>query len=86
MAQTKYKEIQQVLKQVAQRAMLDKGYRQLCLTDSKAAMQLMLNEYNLQVDLPDNIIFLEEDREDLDGDVTAYILPPFLKQTWLTGK
>lgn len=86
MTQPKYKEIQQVMKQVAQRAMLDKDYRELCLSDNKAAMQIMLNEYNHQVDLPDNIIFLEEDREDLDSDVTAYILPPFLKQTWLTGK
>ncbi|MFZ7101726.1 MAG: hypothetical protein ACOWWO_03580 [Peptococcaceae bacterium] len=75
-----YKEMQKVFKKIAQKSMLEDDYRQLCLKDSKAAIRQINNE-NLAI--PENIIFLEEDPENIDKDSVVYILPPFLKQTWL---
>ncbi len=85
MNQPGYKEMQQILKQVVQEAVLDKSYRELCLTDSQAAIQTIINRNNRKLKVPDNIIFLEEDLGNLDRDGTAYILPPFLKPSWLVS-
>lgn len=78
-----YKELQDVFKQVAQRSMLDLDYRELCLEDSTAAIKQVVGN---GVAIPDNIIFLEQDGEGIDTAGTSYILPPFLKPSWLLGK
>lgn len=79
----RYKEMQDVFKEIAKKSMLDKEYRALCLRDSKAAIQKIVN---FDAALPDNIVFLEEDGDGFDRDAVAYILPPFLKPSWLTSK
>lgn len=78
-----YKELQDVFKQVAQRSMLDLNYRELCLRDSTAAIKEVVGN---GVAIPDNIVFLEQDGERIDTAGTVYILPPFLKQSWLLSK
>lgn len=78
-----YKEMQNIFKQIAQKSMLDLEYRELCLKDSKAAIQKVA-QHNTAI--PDNIVFLEEDGDSLHRDGIAYILPPFLKPSWLTSK
>ncbi len=82
MEQPGYKEMQNVFKQIAQKAMLDKEYRELCLKDSKAAIQQIITSDAV---IPDNIIFLEEDGNCLEHGF-AYVLPPFLKPSWLLSK
>ncbi|KUG02621.1 hypothetical protein ASZ90_019989 [hydrocarbon metagenome] len=77
-----YKEMQNIFKKIAQKAMLEKDFRQLCLSDSKAAIQKMINGNAV---IPDNIVFLEEDGDGIE-DGFAYVLPPFIKPSWLSGK
>lgn len=77
-----YKEMQALFKEIAKRAMLDKEYRELCLRDSKAAITKIAK---CDMAIPHNIVFLEEDGEGFDRDSIAYILPPFLKPSWLTS-
>ncbi len=77
-----YKEMQAVFKEIAKKAMLDKEYRELCLRDSKAAIAKIAK---FDMAIPHNIIFLEEDGDGFDWDSIAYILPPFLKPSWLTS-
>ncbi|MGI6647520.1 MAG: hypothetical protein ACOX5W_00245 [Bacillota bacterium] len=83
MNQPAYKEMQQIIKQVAREAMLDKSYRELCLTDSRTALQIIIDKTNSTIEVPDNIFFQEEDGESLDSNGIVYILPPFLKPSWL---
>lgn len=78
-----YKELQNTIKEVALKSMLDKDYRELCLTDSKVAIQKVIGN---EVAIPDDITFLEQDGEIFDGEGICYILPPFLKQSWLLSK
>jgi hypothetical protein len=78
-----YRKMQDIFKQIAQRSMLDKDYRDLCLNDSKAAIQEIVKQ---DIKMPDNIIFLDEDGERLDSDTITYVLPPFLKKSWLLSK
>lgn len=78
-----YKAMQYTFKEIALKAMLDKEYRELCLQDSQAAIRKVIQR---DAAIPDNIIFLEEDGEALEGNVQAYVLPPFLKPSWLTSK
>ncbi|NLB51696.1 MAG: hypothetical protein GX808_02005 [Syntrophomonadaceae bacterium] len=78
-----YKEIQDIFKEIAKKSMLDQEYRELCLEDSQAAIRRIVNR---DAAIPDNIIFLEEDGERLDNGNVAYILPPFLKKSWLLSK
>jgi hypothetical protein len=78
-----FKEMQDIFKEIARKSMLDKEFRELCLKDSQAALQ---KAARLDTVIPDNIIFLEEDGEGLDRNGIAYILPPFLKPSWLTSK
>lgn len=80
---TGYKEIQNVFKQIAKKSMLEKDYRELCLKDSKAAIQTVIGN---DARIPDNIIFMEEEPETRASDQYVYILPPFLKPSWLTSK
>jgi len=77
-----YKEMQAVFKEIAIRAMLDKEYRELCLSDSQAAIAKIAK---CDMAIAHNIVFLEEDEDGFDGDPIAYILPPFLKPSWLTS-
>lgn len=77
-----YKEMQAIFKEIAKKAMLDKEYRELCLRDSKAAIE-KIAKFNAAI--PHNIVFLEEDGDGLDSDAIAYILPPFLKASWLAS-
>lgn len=77
-----YKEMQAVFKEIAKRAMLDKEYRELCIRDSKAAIAKIAK---FDMAIVHNIIFLEEDGDGFDRDSIAYILPPFLKPSWLTS-
>lgn len=80
---TDYKEIQNVFKQIAQKSMLEKDYRELCLKDSKAAIQTLIGN---DARIPDNIVFMEAEPEIRTNDQFVYILPPFLKPSWLTSK
>ncbi len=77
-----YKEIQNVLKQIAQRSMLDQEFRELCLRDGQAAVQAVSGNDRA---IPD-ILFVEEDQKKPADDGLVYILPPFLKPSWLTSK
>lgn len=77
-----YNEMQAVFKEIAKRAMLDKEYRELCLRDSKAAIAIIAK---CDMAIPHNTIFLEEDGDGVDSDAIAYILPPFLKASWLAS-
>jgi len=81
--QSSFKEIQNSFKQIAKKSMLEKDYRELCLKDSKAALQTVIGN---AVKIPDNIIFMEEEPEIKASDQFVYILPPFLKSSWLTSK
>ncbi|MTI81347.1 MAG: hypothetical protein FH758_10785 [Firmicutes bacterium] len=78
-----YKELQNVFKEIAKRSMLDKEYRELCLKDSVAAIKKVIGS---EAAVPNNIIFLEQDGESIDSAGVVYILPPFLKQSWLLSK
>jgi hypothetical protein len=84
-AQPGYKEMQDIIKTIAQKSMLDRDFRELCLKDSQAAIKKVSTG---DVVLPNNIYFLEEDKagDDLAGNGFAYVLPPYLKPTWLTSK
>ncbi|WP_031515858.1 hypothetical protein [Desulfofalx alkaliphila] len=79
-----YKEMQDVFKEIAKRSMLDWDYRQLCLKDSRAAIEKMLKDRVppwLEID------FIEEDEKGAaNSDGCAYVLPPFLKKSWLFNK
>ena len=75
-----YKEMQAIFKEIAKKAILDKEYRELCLRDSQAAIA-KIAKFNIAI--PHNIVFLEEDGDGFDSDSIAYILPPFLKASWL---
>lgn len=88
MAQTGMKtpgcqEMQDIMKEVVRKSMLDKEYRELCLKDSQAAIQAVIGN---NTNLPANIIFLEKDQQEIPGDGWVYILPPYLKPSWLTSK
>lgn len=77
-----YWEIQNIFKEVAYKSMLDKDYRELCLNDSKAAIRKVIGN---NVKMP-YIVFLEEEPEIINEDRFVYILPPYLKPSWLTSK
>ena len=77
-----YKEIQELFKQIAQRSMLDQEFRELCLRDGRAAVQAVSGNDKA---IPD-ILFVEEDQRQPADDGLFYVLPPFLKPSWLTGK
>jgi hypothetical protein len=77
-----YKEIQKVFKQIAQRSMLDQDFRKLCLRDGQAAVQAVSGNDKA---IPD-ILFVEEDQKKPAGNALVYVLPPFLKPSWLTSK
>lgn len=77
-----YKEIQNLIKEIARRAMLDQEFRQLCLDNSSAAIRKVNDSYAI---LPD-IVFLEEDQKNTDYNGLVYVLPPYLKPSWLTSK
>lgn len=75
-----YKEMQNLYKQIAQKSALDEEYRELCLTDSQAALQQLVVP---EVEIP-AMLFLEAD-DGVDYGNHAYILPPFIRKTWLTS-
>lgn len=77
-----YKEMQNIFKQIAQRSMLDQEFRELCLKDGQAAVQAVSGNNKA---IPD-ILFVEEDQKKPAGNALVYVLPPFLKPSWLTSK
>jgi len=77
-----YKEIQRIFKEIAKRAIFDKNFRELCLTDSVSAIEEIMG---IKVTCPYNVLFLEEDRRKVEGVDFPYVLPPFVGQTWLSG-
>lgn len=78
-----YKEMQNCFKEIAQKSMLEKEFRELCLKDSNSAIKQIIN---CDIGIPYNIIFTEEDTKCLDHGKFVYVLPPFLKKTWLHTK
>ncbi|MDD3852440.1 MAG: hypothetical protein PHD40_02140 [Syntrophomonadaceae bacterium] len=82
MASLDDREIQNIFKEIAHKSMLDKEYRELCLNDSRAAIRKVIGD---DMKVPD-IVFLEEEPEIITEDGYAYILPPYLKPSWLTSK
>lgn len=78
-----YKEIQKLFKKIAEKAVLEKEFRQLCLKDSKAAIMAICDE---KIDFIENILFLEEEQEEIEEGRISYILPPLLKKTWYQTK
>lgn len=80
---TYYKEIQLLFKRIAERAVLEKEFRQLCLKDSKAAIKEISGDSAVSIE---NILFLEEEQKELEEGKIPYILPPFLKKTWYQTK
>ncbi len=78
--QMDYKQMQNLLKKVSLKAALDQEYRNLCLTDSQAALQLMGTDTKIPA-----VIFLEAD-DGVDYGGNAYILPPFIKKSWLLSQ
>lgn len=76
-----YKEMQKIFKQIAQRSMLDQEFRELCLRDGRAAVQAVGgNDKAIPA-----ILFVEKDQEKPADDSLVYVLPPFLKPSWLTN-
>lgn len=81
--QTGYKELQNLFKEIAQKSALDKEYRQLCLRDSQAAIRQFAGQ---SMEIPDGIIFLEEDGDCLEQNTLVFVLPPFIKKSWILGQ
>lgn len=73
-----YKALQNLLKEVAAKAMLDKEYHELCLQDSQAAIRQITD---LDADILRHIVFVEEDGALSDQD--GCIIPPYVKRSWL---
>jgi hypothetical protein len=75
-----YKELQNLFKKIAQKSALDQFYRDLCLKDAQAAMREAGGQ---SVGIPEQIIFLEEDRDCLEHSNRVFVLPPLIKKSWL---
>lgn len=77
-----YKELQVLLKDLILKAVLNPDFRELCLIDSQAAIQEVLKQDRA---IPMPITFIEDDNDNGYND-NAYILPPFIKKSWLLSK
>ena len=78
-----YRELQSLFKEIAQRTALDKDYRELCLRDGRAAICRLAGQ---DVEIPEPIVFLEEDGACPEPASLAFVLPPFIKRSWLLGQ
>ena len=78
-----YRELQNLFKEIAQKAALDKDYRELCLKDSRAAIRRLAGQ---DAEIPGQIVFLEEDGACPEPAGLAFVLPPFIKKSWLLGQ
>ncbi len=81
--QTAYKKLQSLFKKIAQQAALDKDYRELCLKDSRAAIREAGGQDG---EISEGIIFLEEDGDYPEQGGQFFVLPPFIKKSWLCGQ
>lgn len=63
--------------------MLDRNFRELCLKDSQEAIKSIAQT---EQGIPTDIVFLEEDGGGIPEGFTAFVLPPYLKQSWLLSK
>lgn len=81
--QVGYKELQNLFKEIARRSALNKDYRELCLNDSQAAIREAGGQ---DAEIPEQIIFLEEDRDCPEQNGLFFVLPPFIKRSWLWGQ
>jgi len=73
-----YKALQNLMKEIAAKAMLDKRYHELCLQDSQAAIRQIAG---LDADILRHIVFVEEDGALFDQE--GCIIPPYVKKSWL---
>lgn len=78
-----YKELQNLFKEIARKATLDKDYRELCLKDSRAAIRRLAGH---EAEIPERIVFLEEDEACLPQEGLFFVLPPYIKKSWLLGQ
>lgn len=78
--QTGYKELQNLFKEIARRSALDNEYRELCLKDAGAAVR---EAGGPGTEFPGQVIFLEEDGDCVGQNGLVFILPPFIKKSWL---
>ncbi|SHJ99638.1 hypothetical protein [Desulforamulus aeronauticus] len=77
-----YKELQNLFKEIAQKAALDKDYRELCLKDSRAAIRLLAGQ---DAEILEHIVFLEEEGA-CPQEGPFFVLPPYIKKSWLLGQ
>ncbi len=77
-----YKELQNLFKEIAQKAALDKDYRELCLKDSRAAIRRLAGQDAVS---PGQIVFIEEDGVCPEQGL-VFVLPPYIKKSWLLGQ
>jgi len=76
-----YQAIQNLFKEVSRRASLDQDFRKLCLSDSNTALETVLGR---KLQEPYQLKFLEEDGAEVGSRELVYVLPAFLKKTWLS--
>ncbi len=75
-----FKDLQDIFKEISQKAAVDGAYRELCLKDAQAAIREVAGQ---EIEILEGIVFLAEDKDCSEKNGEIFILPPFIKESWL---